>query len=127
MCSNGRLDGSLLESINNDILRSNPFREKKKPIFILRTRLPNEAAAGDFLEISWFSANISNLTINGNVYTNQNTARFKLNESLSLNIVASNSQYKCSYEYSMRPSSAFCINCGRNIIQVQILFAHIVV
>ena len=104
---------TLLESINNDILRSNPFREKKKPIFILRTRLPNEAAAGDFLEISWFSANISNLTINGNVYTNQNTARFKLNESLSLNIVASNSQYKCSYEYSMRTSSAFCINCGR--------------
>ena len=26
---------TLLESINNDILRSNPFREKKKPIFIL--------------------------------------------------------------------------------------------
>lgn len=46
-----------------------------KPIFILRTRLPNEAAAGDFLEISWFSANISNLTINGNVYTNQNTGK----------------------------------------------------
>lgn len=75
MCSNGRLDGYILESINNDILRSNPFREKKKPIFILRTRLPNEAAAGDFLEISWFSANISNLTINGNVYTNQNTGK----------------------------------------------------
>lgn len=105
---------TLLESINNDTLKSNPFREKqKKPIFILQTRLPNEAAAGDVLEISWFSANISNLIINGNVYTNQNTAIFKLNESLSLKIVASNSLYKSTYEYSIRPISVFCINCGR--------------
>lgn len=104
---------SLLEVISNDTLKSNPFRERqKRPIFILQSRLPEEASVGDILQLSWFSANILNLSINGNMYTDVNTTSVKLNESLTISIVAVNQQYKCTYDYSIRSCSLYCINCG---------------
>lgn len=105
---------SLLEAVKNDTLKSNPFREKhKRPIFILQSRLPEEASVGDILQLSWFSANILNLSINGNICTDVNNTFVKLNEGLNISIIACDQQYKYTYDYSIRSCSLYCINCGK--------------